>query len=307
MPRFLVALVAAASYSMLLSSASAQPAVDRLERQLRDRQKANSDKPDNTGYLGVVADDRAAGARGVELMEVVAGSPAAKGGLEVGDLVVKVGDQTIRNLDDFAAVLHDQPVGKTLRFAIERRGEPVQVEATLTTRPPKDARRFPTFGRIEEGADEPPRMTLLGVRVDPVDPQAADAAGAPQPQGAYVVSVAPNSPAALAGIPPFAVIVGIDDQEVREPADLKQAIAASRPGQQVKVDYYSRGKLFEKHVRLAEIRPDEEAPGADVPPQPPPQAARRPVTDRERIAQLERRVQELEARLAEMERVLRGR
>ncbi|HEV3343759.1 MAG TPA: PDZ domain-containing protein [Pirellulales bacterium] len=306
MHRFLVTLVFAASYSVLLASASAQPAVERLERQLRDRQKANDDKPDDTGYLGVVADDRAAGARGVELMEIMAGSPAAKGGLEVGDLMLKIGDKPIRNLDDFAAALQDQSVGKTLRFAIERKGQPMQVEATLATRPPKGARRFPTFGRVDDATDEPPRMSLLGVRVEPVDPQAADAAGVPEAQGAYVVSVAPDSPAALAGIPTFAVIVGFDDQEVREPADLKQVIASSRPGQQVKVDYYSRGKLFEKQVRLAEVRPDEGVAPLDAPIDRPPLAARAPSGDRERIEQLERRVQELEARLAEMEQFLRG-
>src|SRR5215469_481870 len=168
MQRCLVAIVLAASYSMLLSFASAQPAVERLERQLRDRQKANDDRPDNTGYLGVFADDRAAGARGVELMEVMADSPADKGGLVVGDLVLKIGDKPIRNLDDFAAALQDQPVGKTLRFAIERKGEPMQVEVTLGIRPPKGSRRFPNFGRVGEATDEPPRMSLLGVRMAPV-------------------------------------------------------------------------------------------------------------------------------------------
>ncbi|HWB11345.1 MAG TPA: PDZ domain-containing protein [Pirellulales bacterium] len=310
MQRIALALAVTLSYSLLAASASAQPAVERLERQLRDR-KPDEAAADNTGYVGVVADDRAAGARGVELMEVMADSPAAKGGLDVGDVVVKVGERPIRNLDDFAAALQDQPVGKTLRFTVERQGEPMHVDVTLGVRPPKPSRRFPNFGRIEEAADEPPRMSLLGVRVEPVDPQAAQAAGAPAVQGAYVVSVAPDSPAELAEIPVSSVIVGIDEQEVREPADLKQVLASSRPGQQVKLDYYSRGKLFEKRVRLAEIHPEDEGAPADFPPDQPPRAVRpsavRPSTDRQRIEQLERRVQQLEARLAEMERLLGGR
>jgi S1-C subfamily serine protease len=305
MPRFLLALAVTFSQWLLVASAWAQPAVERLERQLRDR-KADDGEPDKTGYLGVVADDRAGGARGVELMEVMADSPAATGGLDAGDLVLKVGDRSIRDLDDFAAALQDQPVGKTLRFAIERQGEPMQLDVTLGTRPPKQSRRFPDFGRIEEAADEAPRLSLLGVRVEPVDARAAHAAGAPTVQGAYVVSVAPDSPAALVGIPVSAVIVAIDDQKIREPADLKQFIASSRPGQQVKIDYYSRGKLSEKRVRLAEIHPDEEGAPTDLPPGQPPRMVG-PSTDRQRIEQLERRIQELEARLAEMERLLGGR
>ena len=296
-------IVVAFSHSLFVSFASAQPAVERLERQLRDRK--GEDASGDTGYLGVVADDRAGGARGVELMEVMAGSPALKGGLEVRDLVVKVGDRPIRDLDDFAAAMQDQPVGKTLRFGIERQGEPMHVDVTLGTRPPKESRRFPNFGRIEEAEDGAPRVSLLGVRVEAVDPQTAAAAGSPEVRGAYVAAVAPDSPAALAGIPLSAVIVGFDEQEVREPADLKQAIASSRPGQRVKVDYYSRGKLFEKRVRLAEVRPDEQDLPADIPAEQIPQA-RRPSNDRERIEQLERRVQVLEARLAELERLLGG-
>jgi hypothetical protein len=190
-----------------------------------------------------------------------------------------------------------------LRFSIERQGEPKQVDVTLGTRPPKQSRRFPSFGRIEEAADGPPRGSLLGVRVEAVDPQTAAAAGSPEVEGAYVVSVAPDSPAALAGVPVSAVIVGIDDTQVREPADLKQVLASSQPGQQLKVDYYSRGKLFEKRVRLAEVQPDAEAAPGDIPMEQPPQASR-PSNDHQRIEQLERRVRELEARLAELERLL---
>src|SRR5487761_1839419 len=127
MSRSLNAFVALLSWILTLNAALAQPAVERLERQVRDKQRARDDA-DGVGYLGVFADESLAGGHGVEVMEVMDGSPAQKGGLEPGDLVAKVGDQPIRSLNDFAAALRDQPVGKTLRFAIERKGDPKQVE-----------------------------------------------------------------------------------------------------------------------------------------------------------------------------------
>lgn len=284
----------------LLDIALAQPAVERLERQVREKQRAEAEN--DVGYLGVVADDSKGTGHGVEVLEVVAGSPAEKGGLKPGDLVTKVGDRPIRTLDDFADALHDQPAGKTLRFAIERMGEPKQVEATLVSRPPVESRRFPRFGRIGEPAAELPRMSLLGVRVEPVDPQSPAAVGLPVAEGAYVVGVAENSPAAMAGIPLQAVIVAIDGQEVRDPADLKRVIAGSRPGDNIKVDYYSGGKLVQRRVRLAEVRPD--APLAE--PEPPAEATAK-LADRQRIEQLERRIRVLEARIAELERSIGSR
>lgn len=304
MSRSLNAFVALLSWILTLNAALAQPAVERLERQVRDKQRARDDA-DGVGYLGVFADESLAGGHGVEVMEVMDGSPAQKGGLEPGDLVTKVGDQPIRSLNDFAAALRDQPVGKTLRFAIERKGDPKQVEATLVARPPARSRRFPKFGRLGDAAPELPRMSLLGVHVESVDAASAAALGLPVARGAYVTRVREGSPAATAGIPVQAVIVAVDGQEVGDLADLKQIIAATHPGQEIKVDYYSRGKRIERRVRLAETLPDEPALLPEAAPMPPLQAPE--LTDQQRIEQLEGRVRALEARLAELERIAGGR
>jgi S1-C subfamily serine protease len=301
--RFL-AFVALAGCFLAPQASLAQPAVERLERRVRDLdQRPEGSKAEDTGYLGVVADDRAAVGSGVDLIEVVDGSPAEKAGLKAGDVVTKIGDHSIRTLDDFADALRDLPVGSAVRFTIEREGEPKQAEAKLAARPPAQSRRFPNFGRLDEAG---PRMSLLGVRVEPVDSQSKVAEKLPVAKGAYVVRVAEGSPAAIAGIPVQSVIVAVDGQEVADPDDLKQLIAATRPGQEIKVDYYSRGKLVERRVTLAEFMPESPVVATDEPPQAADGPAE-PLTDQQRIEQLERRVRSLEARLAEFERFLGGR
>ncbi|HEX5446149.1 MAG TPA: PDZ domain-containing protein [Pirellulales bacterium] len=296
---------------------SAQPALERLERQVRGKvaqkggeaKRAASKPPDNDriGYLGVIADDSDVSGLGVRIAKVVEGAPAEKAGLKVGDLVTKIGDRLVRDLDDFAAALHNMPVGRKLRFTVERNFEPRRIEVTLGKRPPKEERPVPEFGRI--GAPPPPRMSLLGVRVEEVDADAQSAAGLPDAQGALVTNVTEGSPADVAGVPQRAVIVAIDGKPVDSPADLKRLIAAAGPGKEIRLDYYNRGKLIERRLRLAEVAGSngDEIPAASEEPQADLQKApgnRDPLTPQERIERLEDRIRHLEARLLEMERLL---
>lgn len=295
MKHSLVRVFTVVGLSLITSVATAQPAVEQLERRLR-----NADDADQTGYLGVIADDRTATGSGVELLEVVNDGPAEKAGLERGDVVTKIDEKSIGTLDDFARALEKKASGAKLRFTIERQGKPKLAEVTLGVRPAAESRRYPNFGRIE---DSPPRMSLLGVRVEAIDPDSPAVAGLPAAQGAYVVRVAEGSPAAQVGIPLHAVIVRVDDQEVADPADLKKMITATRPGQEIKIAYYSRGKLLERRVTLAEFVP-EGAPQQATGPADFSEEPGEGLSDRERIEQLEQRLRRLEARLAELESAL---
>lgn len=296
MIRTLTELFTVATVFLATSLAAAQPLVERV-----DQRPPEVNDADQTGYLGVIADDRTESKSGVELLEVVAGGPAEKAGLEQGDVVIKIDDGPIRTLDDFARALERRPAGSKIRFAIERHGKPKLADVTLGARPPAESRRFPNFGRIEDA--QPPRMSLLGVRVEPVDPDSPVAASLPAAQGAYVVRVAAGSPAAQAGIPVHAVIVAVDGKGVADPADLKEIIAATRPGQEIKIAYYSRGKLSERRVTLAEMVPEGMAIGATGS-EPLTDDTADSLTDQERIEQLEQRLRRLEQRVQELEGAL---
>ncbi|HJT34444.1 MAG TPA: PDZ domain-containing protein [Pirellulales bacterium] len=301
-----------------IRSALAQPALERLERQVRDQtaSKAKKDKPgkpsddDGIGYLGIVADDRDVSGLGVRIVEVAAGGPADKAGLKLGDLVTKIGDRLVRDLDDFAAALHNMPAGRKLRFTVERDFEPRRIEVTLGKRPPEEKRLAPEFGRIgDPTAAAPPRMSLLGVRVEDVDAQVQADAGLPDARGAVVTHVTEGSPADLAKVPLRAVIVAVNGKEVDSPASLKRLIAAAGPGKEIRLDYYHRGKLVERTLRLAEVLEPEGgvAPAAANEPvadSQKPSEEPEPLTDQERIERLEERVRQLEARLNEFERLL---
>jgi hypothetical protein len=85
-------------------------------------------------YFGSVP-DYAATAEGVTLTGVREGSPAERAGLKAGDVIVKFGDRTIKNVYDYTYALQDHRPGDVVKIVVKRAGQPVTLTATLKARP----------------------------------------------------------------------------------------------------------------------------------------------------------------------------
>ncbi|MBM3953215.1 MAG: M28 family peptidase [Planctomycetes bacterium] len=70
-------------------------------------------------------------AKGYALSGVAKDSPAAKGGLQGGDLVVRIGDSAVTGLDDFDSALRKYKGGDTVTVVVERDGAEVSLPVTL--------------------------------------------------------------------------------------------------------------------------------------------------------------------------------
>ncbi len=84
-------------------------------------------------YLGTIPDYGAA-AVGVRLAGVSSGSPAALAGLHEGDVIVRLGDKEIQNIEDLADALQAHKSGDQVSVVVLRAGAPLTVKATLRTR-----------------------------------------------------------------------------------------------------------------------------------------------------------------------------
>jgi len=98
-----------------------------------------NEKPVKTGggfgvYFGSVP-DYAAQVVGVALNSVRAGSPAATAGLKPGDIIIKFGERTIKNVYDYTYALQDHRPGDKVEVTVKRGSETVTVTATLAARP----------------------------------------------------------------------------------------------------------------------------------------------------------------------------
>jgi len=94
------------------------------------------------------------------------------------------------------------------------------------------------------------RTGLLGIRTTRITPELQLAMNLPEPRGALVIEVRPDSPAKVAGIPIDAVIVAADAKRIEGPDDLAGIVAERGAGAEVKLSYYRYGQLYEKTVKL---------------------------------------------------------
>lgn len=89
-------------------------------------------------------------------------------------------------------------------------------------------------GSIEHG--------LIGIEMQSVTPELANALGLPAPEGALVADVGDGSPAAHAGIQTGDVITGFAGQTIKEPKTLSRAVADLVPGKKEALSVWRDGK-----------------------------------------------------------------
>ena len=120
---------------LALVAKCAETIADTPERPVYHKaEKATQSRGGFGVYFGSVP-DYAAQVEGVQLNAVRAGSPAAKAGLQPGDIIVKFGDRTVRNVNDYTYALQDHKPGDVVELRIKRGSETLTVKATLAARP----------------------------------------------------------------------------------------------------------------------------------------------------------------------------
>jgi serine protease Do len=164
-------------------------------------------------YLGVFPQDidpnlakalKLDGTEGVIIANVEPGTPAAKGGLESGDVVVEVNGEKVPNASRFRLKLGTMKPGDKANLKVLRDGKERRLEVTLDEFPnevaaaPKDA----DTGRSSQN---------FGFRVNPFDEQVARRLNLnPSQKGVLVNNVDPNSEAYANGLRDNDVIVAVD-------------------------------------------------------------------------------------------------
>lgn len=98
--------------------------------------KASGQESANRGfrvYVGSIP-NYAANVEGVLLDGVRPDSPAAKGGLKQGDILIKFGEKSIKSVEDYTLALQDHKPGDTVQVVVKRGNETVTLTLTLTAR-----------------------------------------------------------------------------------------------------------------------------------------------------------------------------
>jgi serine protease Do len=102
----------------------------------------------------------------------------------------------------------------------------------------------------------------LGVSVQPITPELAKQFQLTDSYGALVAEVIEDSPAEKAGVLRGDVIVEFNDAKVDEPAHLRNTVANTSPGDEVKVVVIRDGKPVTLWVMIAELHAESDGEGA---------------------------------------------
>lgn len=104
----------------------------------------------------------------------------------------------------------------------------------------------------------------MGVSIQEVTREMAEAFGLPKASGALVNSIEPNGPAARAGIEPGDVILRFDGKPIASSSDLPRIVGLMKPGTRAQADLWRKGQNRTVTVTIGEFQ-DERVTSAKPP------------------------------------------
>jgi serine protease Do len=195
------------------------------------------------GYLGVQISDltpdlaQAFGhppdTKGALVQNVVPGGPAAKGGVQPGDVVVSLNGKPVESSGQLTRSVALVPPGNDVNLVVVRKGgEKKPLTFKVAQRPDDEtvARGEPGEGQggKEDSANKSPK---LGVSLSPITPEMARQLGVSPDQGVVVTDVVEGGPAQRAGVRQGDVVVEVGGRPVKKVEDVAGAIAKMKDGE----------------------------------------------------------------------------
>jgi serine protease Do len=243
-------------------------------------------------------------ARGFLVTDVTAEGPAAKAGVQGGDLladingreidlggdvILEIDNKTVRKIDDILTYLErEKQVGDTVQLTVLRDGQLQQIPVTLAARPALSQQP-----QLLAQSPDQPSLGILGIDITP---EIAEAIGLQEARGFLVTDVIKGGPSDKAGIRGGYIIANINGTEIELGGDVILEIdnetvrtindiltylnTQKKVGDTVQLTVLRDGQLQQIPVTLAAIstlpefanpeaplQPDESLP---APPSPPP-------------------------------------
>ncbi len=203
--------------------------------QLREKGKVTR------GYLGVQVSDltpdlaQAFGfppdTKGALVQNVVPRGPAAKGGVQAGDLVVSLNGKPVESSGQLTRSVALVPPGEQVNLGIVRKGgEKKQVSFKVAQRPEDEGAVARAEGE-EEGGPPSNKSPKLGVSLAPITPEIARQLGISGDEGVVVADVVDGGPAQRSGIRRGDVILEVNRQPVKKIEDVANAIGKMKEGE----------------------------------------------------------------------------
>ena len=188
------------------------------------------------GWLGIVM---ASHPDGIRVTRFSSPSPAKQGGMEVGDIIVEYNGQETREIRKFRFLIAESMVGEEVAFTVIRDGARKKLSVTIGRMP----RRF-TGLEIEPDSES---WRKLGIAVRELGDHDSERYTylSLEDEGVIIEEVRLGGPVPSAGVPLGTLIVGINDQQIKNMADyervLQNALDKSEISFEIKNAYTEEG------------------------------------------------------------------
>ncbi len=203
------------------------------------------------GYLGVVAkpvNPDVAGRLGLKdsqgalVSRIYDGSPAAKAGVQAGDVITSVNGKPIKDAQALVQVVLTLPLGKPTDLVVVREGKHENLKVTIEEQPEDYGLvQTPEFRQFRNRRDAV-TMDTVGVEVTDLTPESARQLGFnAKAKGALITGVDRNSPAGEAGLRNGMLITKVDNTPVKSADEFRS---------QVESGSLSKGMML--HVQAAD-------------------------------------------------------
>ena len=162
-------------------------------------------------------------AEGALVAEPQANGPAAKAGIESGDVITKVNGETVKDARELARTIGGLSPGTAVKLNVLHKGEDKTINLTLGQLPNTLEAKADTDNGDKGGATRGTDVPKLGLTLAPAN----TVAGAGK-EGVVVTDVDPKSAAAERGFKEGDVILEVAGKSVANVADVREAINAAR-------------------------------------------------------------------------------
>lgn len=168
---------------------------------------------------------------GITVSSVVAGSPAERAGLKVGDTIFSVDGKQVKTGDELVSDIARRKPGEKIALGYFRNGKKEETSVTVADRAKLFASRL---GEDEESSEESaPKQSKLGATVRALTPEIADRLNVPSGKGVIVQDVKNGSFADDVGLTRGDVVLEINKQPVNNEDDFDRIQSGLKSGQDV--------------------------------------------------------------------------
>jgi serine protease Do len=182
--------------------------------------------------------------RGALIAGITDGGPAAKAGMQNGDVVVSFDGKQVADSRALPRIVADSAIGKTVSMEVIRKGARRTIPITVQKLVEEDAKKVASAAKPDaKTAPKAPVVSNLGMSLATISPDARRRFRLdPKVAGVVVTDIDADSPAGQKNIKAGDVITEVAQQKVASPEDVSNRIDAERKaGRKVVLLQVSRG------------------------------------------------------------------